>query len=358
MDLLVLGVDGMDPRVTRYLVRKGRMEALTKLIGTDEGEMDGMASRRGCQPVPHTGPAWLTIYTGQTEREHGLTTGGWVKGDCVFTDHYGDTVFDELVNDGYRVGTAFMANTYPAHIDTENGSWMISGYPSTGNRDRIIDPSSLAEYLPEDFESLQAKGLVNGHSDGDSDGGIEPVEEWIAADRRKRREILRPLLDDHPVDVLFYGTQMTDIMGHRCKPFPYYTTGVGERIATYCNDFLGTNLQAPRLNSLAWNAEFRHAYEHVDSMVNWFIEVYDPDRILLLSDHGFKLDGTDHAFVGTSLVWGDIPRPECTLGVKPCILEALMAEEQERSEKQGDDKVSDEEREEITEQLGALGYID
>ncbi len=29
--------------------------------------------------------------------------------------------------------------------------------------------------------------------------------------------------------------------------------------------------------------------------------MYDPDRILLLSDHGFGLIGKDHAFVGTSL---------------------------------------------------------
>ncbi|RRJ29473.1 alkaline phosphatase family protein [Halocatena pleomorpha] len=356
MDLLVLGADGMDPRVTQYLIRKGRMETIAELIESDEGELNGMASRRGTQPVPHTGPAWLTVYTGRTEREHGLTKGGWVQGDSVFTDHYDGTVFDELVSDGYRVGAAFMANTYPAHIDTENGSWMISGYPSADDENRVVEPTSLTEYLPGDFKSLQAKRLVGG---GDEDSeGILPVEEWIAADQRGREEILVPLLNDNPVDVLFYGTQITDVMGHRCKPFPYYTTGVGERVVKYINDTFGTKLQPPRLNSMAWNAEFRRAYEYVDAVLGWFIKMYDPDRILLLSDHGFELNGKDHAFVGTSLAWGDIPRPECTTEVKNCIREALISTAVQGNERQESDGLSREERDEIEEQLNALGYTD
>ncbi|MCO8244774.1 alkaline phosphatase family protein [Haladaptatus sp. AB643] len=359
MDLLVLGADGLDPRVTRYLIQKGRLETISTLTDTGEGELDGMASRRGFQSVPHTGPAWLTIYTGQTEREHGLTKGGWVQGDSVFTDYYDETVFEELVNAGRRVGVAFMANTYPAHIETDDGSWMISGYPSTGDRDRIVDPPSLVEYLPDDYESLQAKHLVNSGDDSRNAGGtIAPVEAWIAADRRKRREVLRPILEENPVDVLFYGTQITDIMGHRCKPFPYYTTGIGERIAGFINDLFGTTLQPPRLNSMAWNAEFRRAYEYIDSLLNWFIETCDPDRILLLSDHGYGLDGKDHAFVGTSMVCGDISRPECTIEVKDCILEALISDASGGGEKSVDDPLTGEERDEIEEQLGALGYTD
>jgi len=109
---------------------------------------------------------------------------------------------------------------------------------------------------------------------------------------------------------------------------------------------------------MAWNAEFQRAYEYVDSVLGWFIEMYDPDRILLLSDHGFGLNGKDHAFVGTSLTWGDIPRPECTIEVKDCIREALISTTPRKSEKRETGGLGREERDEIEKQLGALGYTD
>jgi predicted AlkP superfamily phosphohydrolase/phosphomutase len=74
IDYLILGADGMDPRLLDYMCSKGYVPTIDNLIeeGADVGRM---ASRVGSQSVPHTGPAWTTIYTGLTEREHGVTQG-------------------------------------------------------------------------------------------------------------------------------------------------------------------------------------------------------------------------------------------------------------------------------------------
>lgn len=319
--------------------------------------MGPMASRLGEQTVPHTGPAWISFYTGHTERKHGVTFGGWLQGDVSFENHYPNTLFDDLVDSGLTVGSAFMPITYPATIATGNGSWMISGFPSTGDLSRSVAPETVGSMLPEDYDQLQARTLL-----GDSEEKAQPVDAWMEAERRKRDEILPEITDDYPVDALFYGTQICDVMGHRSQPIPPYVDAFLQRAVPKLNSALGVSLQTPRVGTLAWNTSVRKAYRTVDETLSILIDRYEPDHVLVVSDHGFQKDGRDHAYLGTSIASRGIPRPEYITEAKSAIKETL---EVTAAEGTSDDEVesehfdtglSDDERSEIEERLHSLGY--
>jgi len=359
-ELLVFGVDGMDPRITEYLLNKGKLSNIKEIIQHD-GEFGPLASRQGTQHVPHTGPAWLSIYTALTEREHGVTMGGWTEGDVSFGEHYDNSIFAQLVEADCTVGSAFMANTYPATIDSADGSWMISGYPSSANLDRLVNPSVLDEYFPDDYQLLLSSYLVKSSGANESDessSSIAPVQKWIQADKRKRTEIMEPILDDKPVDVLFYGTQMPDTICHNNSPVPSKLTPGAKFITSRINSILGTSFQPPRLSSRVWDKSIREAYETIDDILGWFRSTIDPDMILLISDHGFKLAKPDHALLGTSIAYGAIERPEGILQVKKCITDSLNVTSADYASSSPEESLTEDEREDIRGQLDALGYRD
>lgn len=359
LDLLVVGIDALDPAITEYMIAKGYMPTFADLLA-DDAEMDVCASRLSGHSVPHTGPAWTTIYTGLTAQEHGVTEGGWVEGEVSLEPHYDHTVFSALTEAGYRTGSFTMPITFPAIADEERGSWMLSGFPAVaGGEDdtRIVAPSDLHELIDIDYNKIQSK-LLN--PDGEHP---LPVETWAAAERKKRQEILPRFTEERSVDVLFYGTQAVDAMCHRNKYLPRYLGGLANRIASVANDAFDLALQPPRLGTLVWRKEIRRVYRLADSIVADLIEAHDPERVLVISDHGFQRDGVKHAYLGTSLVSGDIRRPEHTTEVRSVILDALDVEDSrartgpvkiDRSE----DSMEDEDRAAVESQMEALGYID
>lgn len=357
LDLLVVGADGLDPTTTNYMLEKGYMPTVAELL-TDGAEMDVCASRLSGNPVPHTGPAWTTIYTGLTEHEHGITQGGWVQGNVSLERHYEHTVFSDLIEAGYRTGTFTMPITFPAVTDEEDGSWMLSGFPAVADDEddtRIVAPSEMHDQIEIDYNKIQSE-LLN----PDGERSLS-VKKWAAAERYKRQEILPRFTDERPVDVLFYGTQIADTMCHRASYFPPYLDGIARRAAAASNDAFGWALQPPRLGSKVWREEVRQAYRVVDSIIADLIEAHNPDRLLVVSDHGFKRRG-GHAYLGTSLVTGDIKRPEYITEVREVVLDALDIEdpragrEQTEIERSTDD-LSDDDREAIEAQMQALGYI-
>jgi len=351
LDLLVIGADGWDPKMVDYFLSKGDLPNLQNLIN-EGGSVGPMASRLGEQDIPHTGPAWISIYTGSTEREHNVTYGGWLEGDVLFTNHYGNTVFKSLDESGYSTGVFTMPITYPAKTDPSTGSWMLSGFPAVGDISNQVSPSSLSDYLPDDFDEIRAKKLLNSDEERP-----DPVSEWIEAERRKRNEILPELLDNEPVDVLFYGTQIADVMGHRCRSRPVILSRVVRRALGRINNLTGDKFQLPRMGTVVWNQEMKRAYKEIDNILGDLRNRYDPDKILIVSDHGFDLDSEDHTFIGCSASFGDIHRPEYIIEVRDIILDALDIQPMEDTPSDTDEEqLSEAEQEELTEQLDALGY--
>ena len=68
--LIVLGIDGMDPRFTRAMVDEGKMPNTKKLIEMGAARHDLMLL--GAMPTI-TPPMWATLATGAYPMTHGIT---------------------------------------------------------------------------------------------------------------------------------------------------------------------------------------------------------------------------------------------------------------------------------------------
>lgn len=68
--LLILGVDGMDPRITKYLLDQGRLPNIQKYIdrGSCREDLHLLGATR-----PLRLPCWTTLATGAYPGTHGIT---------------------------------------------------------------------------------------------------------------------------------------------------------------------------------------------------------------------------------------------------------------------------------------------
>ena len=67
--VMVLGIDGLDPRYTARMVKEGKMPAFKELIERGSAREDLMCLG-GCAPV--TPPGWATLSTGAYSYTHGI----------------------------------------------------------------------------------------------------------------------------------------------------------------------------------------------------------------------------------------------------------------------------------------------
>lgn len=68
--ILVLGVDGMDPRYSKWLMDQGKMPNLKKIVERGSARED--LEMMGAQPTV-TPPGWTTLATGAYSYTHGIT---------------------------------------------------------------------------------------------------------------------------------------------------------------------------------------------------------------------------------------------------------------------------------------------
>lgn len=361
LELLVVGADGLDPRIVHYMVEKGKMPAISKLVD-DGARIGNLASREGTQDNPHSGPAWTTIYTGLREYRHGVTFGGWIYGNISFENHYERTIFSELNSADYRVGSFTMPITYPATVGSDDGSWMLSGFPTVGLDESTVAPSDFFPMIPPEYGRYQASTLV-GELEREDDLILDyaGIDQWIAAEQLKLNEILPRFIAKRPVDVLFYGTQVADTMGHKYQPVPAQLTETLQSLAEQCNEYFGTAINAPRISTLVWRKGIERTYELIDKIVSELVAEYQPQRLLLVSDHGFRLDGSGHSPLGVSLADGQIRRPQDLTEIRQVIHRSLgdlpMQNYGSTEREEIENRLSDSERAAIVKQLQALGYI-
>lgn len=71
--LIVLGIDGMDPRFTKYMLDKGEMPALKEFVARG-GCREDLVMLGGMPTI--TPPMWTTLSTGAQASTHGIT-GFW-----------------------------------------------------------------------------------------------------------------------------------------------------------------------------------------------------------------------------------------------------------------------------------------
>lgn len=80
--VMILGIDGMDPKFTKKLVKEGKLPHIQAYIERGSARED-LAMLGGTPTI--TPPMWTTLATGATPATHGITC-FWNQ-DCLRLDH-------------------------------------------------------------------------------------------------------------------------------------------------------------------------------------------------------------------------------------------------------------------------------
>lgn len=247
MNVVVLGFDGVDPRLLSKLRRRRNFE------GFDRIQKDGVYSDLDSTVIPISAMAWSSFLTGCNPGKHGVydfvTRDGPESTDFKITtsnDCRAPQLWQYLNEKGYRVGVVGVPLTYP--VDDLDG-FAVSGYP-TPSRDRSFSPASLADEAPVDPHDLHAKV----HFDGTNKEEFieDQFRQWDAIE-----EFYRYALEEKSWDVLVNVFKQTDDIAH-----------------------------------VAWGEEpLFEAYQRADAILQYtqaYLESLDEDYFLVaMSDHGF-----------------------------------------------------------------------
>lgn len=265
MKLLVIGFDGLDCRLSKAL----------DLPFLEYGELGMLRSQ-----YKMTVPSWTSIYTGLPLKEHRIgldRASGWKDWlyNQVSTTHDADGpdklpryerpyrslpfVWNEL--EDLSVGLYGMPMTFPPFKTVD---WCISGFPCVPLLNRMVYPGELTlearGYPMGILSQLDSTFITNMKSiDHGMRATFDRVEDWrdlLLNHARKRLAVLVKLLARRPVDVLFLGFSFLDHVAH---------AGLSSRL------------------------ELEHAY----TIANWTIvkalEVCEPEKMIMVSDHGGEM---------------------------------------------------------------------
>jgi len=242
LKLLMLGIDGLSGLyLLKYLDHFPTFKRLSKV-----GKLGAHRSILSDADVPHSGPCWSTLYTGVLPEEHGITSGGWTRGEKYFTNIQTITIFD-IIGDVYTEWLFNMPITWPPRAI--NG-YIISGFPTSGKD--YTYPKWLEKELPEWYKPEFIPPQDSPYSE------IVKAKEF----ETKKLHLFFDLYKKYPTDVVFIGTSIVDVLCHR-------------------NDY--------------------SVYYYIDNWVNEILNFFDYEHLVMTSDHGFK--GNQHyidAFYYTS----------------------------------------------------------
>jgi len=242
LDLLMLGIDGVSGLyLLRYLNSYPTFKKLSK-----EGKLGVHRSILSDDIVPHSGPCWSTIYTGVEPKIHGITSGGWTRGEQYFTNIKTITIFD-IIGDAYSEWLFNMPITWPPR--PING-YIISGFPTSGKD--YCYPKWLEKELPEWYKPEFIPPPNAGYVE------LIKAKEF----EMDKLHLFFDLYKKYPTNVVFLGTSIVDVLCHR-------------------NDY--------------------SVYYFIDNYVKEVIDFFDYKNLVMTSDHGFK--STQHyidAFYYTS----------------------------------------------------------
>lgn len=265
--LLFYGVDGIDKDETyRLAIEEEELPTFAALMRSGRwGLCRAQCSENIESDTPHTGPNWLSAYTGETIAEHGVKSHGWARGQETWLGH--ETCWHRLAEAGRRVGMMTLPVTYPA-VDVGEDGWMVSGFPAT-REGEWYTPDDVGEALPH---------------------GFEPYHRWTGKERSDRQwerlfEIARAkegptktLCRRFETDVLGFGVSFLD--------FACHSAWAGWHHSERAHEFFERREEAYRL-----------ADELLSTILNWA----DPDAVIVAGDHGFGLK--HHNVNGFYLAW-------------------------------------------------------
>jgi len=322
---LIFGVDGLNHDFVQKMIEKGQMRTFEKLQRRREtyyGELESFICE-GYQ-TPHTGPNWTSLYTGLKPKEHGITSGGWNDGDSKF--HALNTVWGAIGGTGKSLYLNGMPMTYKAK--PINGK-MISGFVSPTIKsmwDKCVYPDEFRRAgLPDDYIEYTSSYVAKVKTDG-AKPSTDTESFWneIKSSETSRLRIFNTTYDDE--HVVAYGTTLVDKIGH--------VSGIGTEE----------------------NFDER-AYILLDEILSTLIDTCEPDRVTIISDHGFSefshdlngycLDSTGREldtifdFAPYMRELYDLPHDDSFFGPN----------------EQDTDRITQEEEDDIKDQLKNMGYF-
>jgi predicted AlkP superfamily phosphohydrolase/phosphomutase/Flp pilus assembly protein TadD len=293
--VIVLGMDGLDPRAVDLLMSEGKLPNFAKL--RQEGAYGRLQSSK-----PMLSPVlWTTVTTGKTPEQHGI--GHFTAIDPKSGEMLPVTsgmrkvkaLWNILTDRQKKVAVVGWWATWPA--EDVNGS-MVSDHlcyhflfpQGQGGADTVqglTDPPELAEKLqplvrrPADVTPQEAAPFINVTADEftrpfDFNDDVSHFKWALATADTYRRVGLKLWRDEEP-DVLMAYTEGTDSTAH-----------------LFGHLFRAANLSG---ELLAQQKKFGNAveqmYVYADRIVGDYMKAMDGDTTLVvLSDHGFDLGAT------------------------------------------------------------------
>ena len=147
--VIVLGVDGMDPRITRRMIKENKLPNLKKLM--DKGAMRDDLVLLGALPTI-TPPQWTTLSTGAYPETHGIT--------CFYAQH--PTDLDKIT---YNLHSSSCKAEQLWNVTAESGKktlvfhWPGCSWPPTSDSENLhvldgVTPASINMGLSKDTEKI------------------------------------------------------------------------------------------------------------------------------------------------------------------------------------------------------------
>jgi len=241
MKALVIGLDGLD----RNMVNE---------------YCDGILSEGHMAPnyvsrFKNTIVSWPSIYTGLQGAGFPHSWQKWIR-DINNQPHIRDkyTIWNEAERRGMKVGLFGMPVTYPP--GKING-WWVAGYPAIPDNEKLIYPKTYVDLLEDyvyELDELVNMRLIERHGKQLYDTEFplvwqEAYKEFLDEHIRTKMLTLGALYDRCPVDVLFVGWMLVDHWSHK-------------------------------------RLDMRVIYERVEKIVYALREAFQPENIIVISDHG------------------------------------------------------------------------
>lgn len=254
MELMIIGIDGMEPSL--YEEWKDELPNLKSI------EEEGGFERLESTYIPLSAPAWASFMTGKNPGNHGIIDFVELQEDYSVKPLSGKDLDDrklhQMISEEYKVGTVNMPYSYPP--EPLNG-FNVSGMTAPGTDADFAYPEDLQKELREDDYRIEWTEVFE---EGREERSIKDIENILD----KRSEAFRKVLRRDPE--VFMGV-----------------FSISDRVQHWFWKHMDETHEMHRERHEPYSDTIKNVYKRIDRELGDLIEEEDPENIIVLSDHGF-----------------------------------------------------------------------